>query len=100
MLDNSLAGQCLQSIGLCERPDLDSILQELKSRDKDYLRRFNGAIVQAAFFQATIRKYGSFLKAQVVLATGYDSFQEFERWYDHTPEGKAWAEWSSSAERQ
>jgi hypothetical protein len=99
LVNDQLAGGCIESLGYSERPDLDAVLEELKSRHEEgFPRQFTGAIVQAAFYQSVIRKYGFIRACDLVLWNPNTSFDEFVRWIQ-SPQGKSWEEWSNRAGR-
>jgi hypothetical protein len=100
LVNDQLAGLCIQALGYSERSDLDAVLESLKNRrDQGFPRQFNSAIVQAAFYQSVITQYGGFVRASnLVLNDANRSFDVFVKWIQ-SPEGKRWEEWSDQAGR-
>ena len=99
LVNDQLAGWCIKFLGYSERPDLDKVLEELKSRhEQGFPRRFSGAIVDAAYRQSVVRRYGFIEAGDSVLRDLEASLPEFMKWIE-SPEGKLWEEWSNQVDR-
>jgi hypothetical protein len=98
-VDNQLAGNCIEFLGCSERPDLASVLEEIKNRrEQGFPTTFSGAIIQAAFYGAVIQKHGFVWSVENLLGDADTSFGQFVKWRE-SAEGRPWAEWSDSVNR-
>ncbi len=97
-----LTAMCIQSIGTTGRPDSLDFLNELKNRDlknrtggdDPKARSWVGAVMDAAFYQDLIQKYG--LQAYRDGMRGIPMNELWSEW-KKSENGKKWHEWADAA---
>jgi len=100
-----LTDSSIQAVGLSGRDDSFKFIEDLKAKDMinrtgdriEGARNFNGAVVDAAFYNSYIRREGYEKFRARFFAAGF--MEEFENW-TRTDEGKTWQVWYKEAEKQ
>jgi hypothetical protein len=96
--NSTLTAVSIIAIGISGRHEAVEMIKKLKNESLAYINklnpkqryRFDGAIVSAAFYNYLILNYGiTFFRS----AYGKKGFDDQQRTWDATPDGKEWVGW-------